>query len=61
MLDALKTVAANRKKRELWPIWMQIAFYLVFYAISVAWVLLGSGIAHGVGAIGLFGGYEAVR
>ena len=40
---------------------MQIAFYLVFYAISVAWVLLGSGIAHGVDAIGLFGGYEAVR
>lgn len=47
VLDVLKSVVASRKKRELWPVWKQAAFYLVFYAISVAWVLAGSGLVHG--------------
>lgn len=46
-LDILKTVVAHNKKRESWPTWKQAAFYVVFYSISVAWVLMGSGIIHG--------------
>lgn len=45
-LDVLKSVAVSKKKRELWPVWKQTTFYLVFYAISVAWVLAGSGLVH---------------
>ena len=46
VLDVLKSAVASRKKRELWPVWKQAAFYLVFYATSVAWVLAGSGLIH---------------
>jgi len=46
VLDVLKSVVARRKKRELWSVWKQAAFYLALYAISVAWVLAGSGLVH---------------
>ena len=45
-LDVLKSVVVSRKKRDLWPLWKQATFYLVFYAISGAWVLVGSGLVH---------------
>ena len=45
-LDILKSVAVSREKRDLWPVWKQATFYLVFYTISVAWVLAGSGLVH---------------
>ena len=46
VLDILKSVMVGREKRELWPVWMQGAFYLGFYAISIGWVLAGSGLIH---------------
>ena len=46
VLDVLKSTVANRKKRESWPVWKRAVFYLVFYAISSAWVLAGSGFVH---------------
>jgi len=46
VLDVLKSVVASRKKRELWAVWKQAAFYLTFYAISIAWVLVGSGLVY---------------
>ena len=46
VLDVLKSAVAGRKKRELWPVWKQGAFYLVFYALATAWVLAGSGLVH---------------
>lgn len=61
MLDMLKSAVACRKKRELWPVWKQAAFYSAFYAISVAWILVGSGLVHGTDIIGLFRGYEGVE
>jgi hypothetical protein len=45
-LDFLKSVVANGKKRESWPVWKQAVFYLVFYAISVTWLFAGSGFVH---------------
>ena len=46
VLDVLKSKMVGGKKRELWPVWMQAAFYLAFYAISIGWVLAGSGFIH---------------
>jgi len=46
VLDVLKSGVVSRKKRELWPVWMQALFYLAFYAISIGWVLAGSGLIH---------------
>jgi len=45
-LDILKSMTVSRKRRDLWPVWKQATFYLVFYSISVAWVLAGSGLVH---------------
>ena len=61
VLDVLKSMVACRKKRELWPVWKQAAFYSAFYAISVAWVLAGSGLVHGAGITELFGSHEGVE
>jgi len=46
VLDILKLEVVGRKKRELWSVWTQAAFYLTFYAISIGWVLAGSGLIH---------------
>lgn len=46
VLDVLKSVVASRKKRELWPVWKRATFYFLFYAISGAWTLVGSGLFH---------------
>lgn len=46
VLDVLKSGMAGREKRGLWSVWMQAAFYLAFYAISIGWVLAGSGLIH---------------
>lgn len=56
-LDILKSVLVSRKKRELWSVWKQVAFYFLFYAISVAWVLAGSGLAHARQGQGWAGAY----
>ena len=45
-LDVTKSELVGRKKRELWPVWMQASFHLAFYAISIGWVLAGSGLIH---------------
>lgn len=58
VLDVLKSVVACRKKRDLWPMWKQAAFSSAFYAISVAWVLVGSGLVYGASVMELFRGYE---
>lgn len=55
VLNILKSLVANRKQRGSWPVWKQAAFYLVFYAISIAWVLAGSGFVHA--RQGWVGGY----
>lgn len=46
VLDIIKPMVVNRKRRESWPVWKQAAFHLVFYAISIVWVLAGSGFVH---------------
>jgi hypothetical protein len=61
VLDALKSAVACRKKRELWSAWKQAAFYLLFYAIVAAWVLVGSGLVHGADITGRLGGYQGVE
>lgn len=58
VLDALKSAVACRKKRESWPVWRQAAFYSAFYAVSVAWVLAGSGLVHGADITKLLRGYK---
>ena len=49
VLDILKSAVAGREKRELWPVWKQVVFYLVFYAASTGWVLAGSGLIYAGG------------
>ena len=46
VMDVLKSAVVGRKKRELWPVWKQAIFNLAFYAISIGWVLVGSGLVH---------------